>query len=251
MDARLASTSDILEALRDRFTPAVLAEFDDLLSQPGANEWEHPVVVGLVRRCFSLQKHLRRAHDENDPHYLAWAARTLIEIKVFAEYVTASEDHMRRFYQDLFVDGDTALNVATKSLDSLPQDHPGVSPGRKIVEDSHPALKQHSNAINASGLAGYLSPPLLAKSQGIEAEFKMSHTALSKFTHATAASTLAALAPSEFAKQFGPFLQLGADNAVNALASLQQYIQSRRQTGLICNLFAPFRYRYRDLTDTR
>jgi hypothetical protein len=227
--ASLASPDEILTTLSERFTPDALAEFDSLLASPGATEWEHPVIVGLACRCFNLQKHLRRAHEESDPQYLAWAARTLVEIKVFAEFVSSSKENMRRFFQDLFVDGNTALKVASKSLDLLPADHPGVPPGRKIVDDSRPALKQYSDANAACGLEGFLSPALLAKSQGIEAEFKMSHTALSKFTHATAASTLMALAPSERSNQFSPFLQLGADNAVSALNKLQQYIRSRGQ----------------------
>ena len=227
--ASLASPDELLATLSERFTPDALAEFDSLLASPGVTEWEHPVIVGLARRCFNLQKHLRRAHEESDPHYLASAARTLVEVNVFTEYVTSSEEQMRRFYQDLFVDGNTALNAATKSLDLLPHDHQGVAEGRKIVDNSRPALKEHSDANEASGLKGFLSLASLAQSQGSDAEFRMANTALSRFTHATAASILAGLAPAELAKQFGSFLQLGADNAVDALVKLQQYVQYRQQ----------------------
>ena len=223
----LAAVDELLKVLSDRFTPAVLAEFDVLLNEPCENSWENPVIVGLARRCFSLQSHLRRANDECDPHYLAWAARSLLELNIFAGFVTSSEANMRRFYLDLFVDGCTALNVASKSLDLLSADHTSIPVGRKIVEDSRPALTEHSDAREASTLASYLSPSVLAKSQGIEAEFRMSHTALSKFAHTTAASTFAALARLELASQFGPFLQLGVDNALSALTKLQRYVASQ------------------------
>lgn len=98
--------------------------------------------------------HLRRCYAESDVHHTTWAARTLLEIRMFAEYITSSSENMRRFYQDLYVDGEHALDVASKVLDKIPDD-PTTPVAREFLEQAIPLVQTRSEAADASELEAY------------------------------------------------------------------------------------------------
>jgi hypothetical protein len=89
-------------------------------------------------------------------HYTAWAARTLLEIRLFAEYVTSSNENMHRFSQDFFVEGARALSVTSKVLDKIPDD-PSTPIGKEFLEQSIPLVKTHSDAADVSELEAILA----------------------------------------------------------------------------------------------
>src|ERR1039457_717162 len=159
-----------LAVLDTRFTPKILDTCNRIRQMNTDKPWRNDVIVGLVRRCYDLQKHLRRGYAESDEHYLAWAARTLLELKVWTEYVTKSEDNLKRFFQDMYVDGSTGFQVATKSLVKL-DDHPLKTESQRILDDAKPDLVAKLAAADVGESEKYLRPGDVAKQLGLEAEF--------------------------------------------------------------------------------
>jgi hypothetical protein len=54
---------------------------------------------------------------------MAWAARTLLELKIWSVYVTESDANLKRFYQDMYVDANSAFKAGEKAVSAL-EEHP-------------------------------------------------------------------------------------------------------------------------------
>ena len=215
----------LLETLANRFTPRIL-DACKLIHQTRTDKpWQTDVIAGLASRCYELQRHLRRGYAEFDAHYMAWAARTLLELKVWTEYVTKSEDNLKRFFQDMYVDGSTGFQVATKSLVKL-DDHPLKTESQRILDDAKPDLVAKLAAADVGESEKYLRPGDVAKQLGLEAEFDVANMTFSKWAHASAFSVLLPLyAEGKPDSKNEMFLMMGTCNAVLVIEALAAYVR--------------------------
>ena len=214
-----------LAVLDTRFTPKILDTCNRIRQMNTDKPWRNDVIVGLVRRCYDLQKHLRRGYAESDEHYLAWAARTLLELKVWTEYVTKSEENLKRFSQDMYVDANTAFRVGAKATAAL-DEHPLKAASKKILDDTKPDLMAKLAAAEVSESERYLRPSDVAKQLGLEIEFDIANMTFSKWAHATAQSVLLPVyAEGKPDSKIGLFLMMGAGNALLVIEKLSDYLK--------------------------
>jgi hypothetical protein len=219
---------DVLLAVLDAwFTPKILDTCKKIRQTNTDKPWQNDVVVGLARQCYALQKHLRRGYQESDAHYMAWAARTLLELKVWAEFVTKSEDNLKRFYQGMYVDASTAFQVGAKATAAL-DDHPLKAAGQKILDNAKPDLIAKLEAAEVSESERYLRPSDVAKQLALEIEFNIANMTFSKWAHATAQSVLLPLyAEGKPDSKDTLFLMMGTGNAVLVIEKLTDYLKKR------------------------
>jgi hypothetical protein len=217
----------LLAILEARFTPKILDTCDEIRQTNTDKPWQNDIIVGLARRCYNLQKHLRRGYAESDEHYMAWAARTLLELKVWTEYVTVSEDNLRRFFQDMYVDARTAFQVGAKATAGL-DDHPLKAASQKILDNAKPDLGAKLEGAEVSESERYLRLSDVAKELALEIEFSIANMTFSKWAHATAQSVLLPVyAEGKPDSKDRLFLMMGAGNAVLVIEKLSDYLKKR------------------------
>jgi len=159
------------------------------LDSPEAPFWYSNVFIGLANETLRLQFHLKRAHAKSEPNYLCWAARTLLELRVWALYIVSSEANAKRFHQDQYIDGLTALGAMDKAATKVT----GAA-DRTLLTTTAQALRAQIKPKTEEAGVGrsdrYLSPRAIAKEVGIEAEFDLHNVLVSKLVHATGYSVL-------------------------------------------------------------
>ena len=154
--------------------------------------------------------------------------RTLLELKVWTEYVTQSEENLKRFYQDMYVDASTAFQVGVKATAAL-GDHPLKAASNKILDNAKPDLiAKLSAADDVSESERYLRPSAVARQLGLEIEFNIANMTFSKWAHATAQSVLLPLyAEGKPDSKDTLFLMMGTGNAVLVIEKLTDYLKKR------------------------
>jgi len=90
-----AEVQRLLNALDTRFSRTALLRCNELI---GYDSPEHPfwhlnVFIGIVYETLKMQFHLKRAYKERELNYLAWAARNLLELRVWSLYTAKSEQN--------------------------------------------------------------------------------------------------------------------------------------------------------------
>jgi hypothetical protein len=214
----------ILSVLSARFTPKSLETCELVLQEASFEHNEAATVVAFIaRRCHNLQQHLTRGFAEGDIQYLAWAARTLFELKVFSEFVMQSDENRKRFIKDAFVDASSAMQVAYQTVATLLDEQTKIE-GQKLLEQIKPDLTAKLENAGVTPSDKYLHVAALAKNLGIEAEYRIVNMLLSKFTHTTG---LSVILPFETEKKVATaresFLLLGAMNALHTINRLSDY----------------------------
>jgi hypothetical protein len=141
------------------------------------------LLVSLLKSTLRVYNHLRNGW-QSDSTYTAWACRNLLELRIFAKFITISSDNRKRFMGDLIVDCEQKTKALTK-LAFL------VTPELSTdYDDPHPEIIQNMrNKLDFQG-KDYLSPMNLAKQLGLEDDFQLMHKLCSKQVHPTAQSIL-------------------------------------------------------------
>ena len=147
--------------------------------------WELQVVSGLFSSMFSEFGALERGHQS--AHYrlgpqMAWHARNLLEIQVWAAYCATGSTHSRRLYED-------AGRDAVQILQAFMRWGAIVGTGddwlAALAEDEQDL--RMSAAVESVSLDGsYLSVAVAAKECGLETHYRLGNKFLSKFAHPTA-----------------------------------------------------------------
>jgi hypothetical protein len=173
------------EALKklDRRYEQILQFSLDLTTLPPQQEaWFLQIMLGLLTDTSFAYQQLKVGLDKSES-LLAWAARNLLELNIWAQYVTASCEQAERFYQDWVIDG--------SELFQSPQDwrvEDGEPPDRvtwALVE----SMKKPKTDCGLPAMASYLRVGDVASGR-LEEEFKQMNRVYSKFVHPTAWSIL-------------------------------------------------------------
>ena len=227
MDPQEPDPRALLAILEARFTPRILEACKKIRQTQTDTPWYNDVLVGLALRCYSLQEHLKRGYKESDAHYMSWAARTLLELKVWSVYVTTSEDNVKRFHQDMYVDANTAFRVGTKTSAAL-EDHPLKTAGQSILHGIEWDLKAKLQAAEVSESQTYLNPRTVAKHLHLDIEFDIANMTFSKWAHATGQSVLLPLYETgKPNSKCDLFLLMGTQNAVLIIETLTTHLKER------------------------
>ena len=86
--------------------------------------------AGLLISATSAQKHLRLGFEHRDISHVCWAARTLLELFVWADFCRADKENARRFYQDAMRDLNGTMVTFQQLLDVI-----DVTPEQRMMID--------------------------------------------------------------------------------------------------------------------
>jgi hypothetical protein len=204
--------------LNRRFNKEIYVKSLDLikLDSPEAPFWHSNVFIGLANETMKMQFHLKRAYAEAEPNYLCWAARTLLELRVWALYVVRSEPNARRFHQDQFIDALTALGAMDRAAGKVTRDAERTLL-TTVSETLRTELKPKIDEAGVGPKDGFLSPRVIAREVGLEAEFDLHNSIVSKLVHATGFSVLVAQDDDSKRLTMDWTFKYAATNALNIL----------------------------------
>lgn len=185
--------SAIMAELNRRFSIVIHTRNSELIERdsPETPFWYLNVFISLAHEAMKMQFHAKRAFQEGEMNYLAWAARNLLELRVWTLYATESRQNALRFHQDQFVDGLSALRSLEKSAQKLPREEDAQCV-KKIAAGLRPQMEQHATVAGVDDSLPYLSPKYLAKQLNLEGEFEIYNVLCSKMLHSTGYSVLVA-----------------------------------------------------------
>lgn len=210
----------VVRQLDARFTDLIYLRCQELLKQKEEDFWYHNIFIGLAMQTLKAQYHLKKAYcpPNDELCYLAWACRMLLELKVWTLYVIASEQNAKRFSQDQFVDGNTALQAVQRALAAIPP-APGTDEVQRTVAEMESQLKVKMDEAGVSYKDPFLSIKRVAKEVGLEVEYNVANVMFSKFVHATAFSVLVSVDTVDY------MFVMGAQNAFFILDTLSAHLR--------------------------
>jgi hypothetical protein len=151
--------------------------------------WHWQVFAGLLISATSAQKHLRLGFEHRDISHVCWAARTLLELFVWADFCRADKENARRFYQDAMRDLNGTMVTFQQLLDVI-----DVTPEQRMMIDD---TQEGSEDLS---VRGGLAPQNTKFTQVADAAdkigrgpwFRKANKILSKLVHPTAFAVVTA-----------------------------------------------------------
>jgi hypothetical protein len=140
-------------------------------------------------------RHLTRAADGNY-EYLGWCSRNLLELLVWATFVTKSKENARRLFDDYIIDTEH-LVASLRNLLLLfgAKGHPDVDRNLADLAFQSAVLHEEREKSTLSDETRYLEVGKVAKDLGMGHTFSSLNRVLSKLAHPTSLSILLALPP--------------------------------------------------------
>jgi len=215
-DAAKIATSGRWNALTDR-----LKEMAD--SPAPDNVWFVQLFMALCSKVFSEYLLLKQAYEEGnakDVSLLAWRARNLMELSIWAVYCARSRKNARRLYEDAGRDVTGGFGAFKKWGEATAQDAEWFASGVT-------ALQSLSNSAQAAGIesltGSFVEVREAVKQTGFEHHFKLYNKFLSKFCHPTAIQILSTPDEAMQAVLRDTFFSQGCLFFTGAFTALEQY----------------------------
>ena len=220
---------DLLRLLDDRFTTRVIQRCKEIRASNLEDDWYRDVFAGLILRTRQIQLILKRTFREGgDIGVLAWAARTLLELKLWACFAATSRDNAMRFSKDMYIDCFTAHRAISKGIDALEQ-HPFKAEIELMHADTLVSLKPKMEAAGVTEKDPYLVLRPIARDTGWTAEYEAAIVTLSKYVHATALSVMRPVYKPKGLESAEDVFLMGAQNALYILDHISKHL---KQVGL-------------------
>jgi hypothetical protein len=203
---------------------AVNAAIGKLAANPGLdNEWYVQLFGSLCYQVFSEYRLLKNAYAEkreSDASLLAWRARNLLELSVWALYFTKSRENARRLYEDAGRDVLDILRAFEQWGRATAQSTDWLRPLTSEKQD----LSQRAEAEGIETLEGsYKRVADAAKDCGFE-YYSLSFKMLSKFAHPTAMQIVGAPDEAKHALQRDCFFSQGCLFFTGAFVALEGHL---------------------------
>jgi hypothetical protein len=196
---------------------AMNAAIKALAAPPGAaNTWQVEVLGGLCFQVFNEYLRLQDAASAErlDPSLLAWRARNLLELSVWATYFGRSRDNARRLYEDAGRDVKDLL----EKMEKAGQAADSVS---VIAEGKNDLLQRAANEGIETLDGKYMRVDTAANECGLKDLFNTMNKLLSKFTHPTAMQILGTADEAKQTLQRDVFYGLGCLFFIGAFTALE------------------------------
>ncbi len=148
-------------------------------------DWRVQVLAGLCAQVFVEYKQVRKVFEREDEYCsaIAWYARNLLELYVWAKYCTASEENARVFYEDEVRDSLDLVNQIETWGETTKQGADWLA----IFPPAKDRLKKNADLQGIEDLDdNYSRIAKIAREMGIHLEFGVSNKLLSKYAHPTA-----------------------------------------------------------------
>jgi len=161
-----------------------------LAHAPGLRpHWWIQVMGGLLSKVFTEYLSLKQSFDDKgEPSLLAWRARNLLELSIWSQYCSKTEEHAHRVYEDAGRDEIGIYEEFSKWGTATSKDQDFLD----IFSEASKNLEQRAMKEGISSLDGKFKEVAdAAKELGLWHHYKVSNRMLSKFAHPTALSILA------------------------------------------------------------
>lgn len=196
---------------------------EELAANPGqGNEWHVQVLASLLSESFG--EYLKLKHAFDDPRYddsvLAWLARNLLELVVWALYCEKSEANARRLYKDFGSDQIGIYNAFEKwgTANGEPEEF------LKLFSTAKQDLIQRATREGIVVDEDFKRVNEAAAECGLGNHFSLSFKMLSKFAHPTALRILGASDVAKAARRREVFFAWGCLFFRGAFESLQKQL---------------------------
>ena len=157
---------------------------------PSDQRWWGQLLTGLCSRIFYEYLALKRANEQRNASneaLLAWRARNLLELSVWAHFCIKKDD-ARRFFDDAGKDTNEIISAFEKWGKSMNSEPTWFEPARHARSE----LRERALGRGVSSIDGtYIKVSRAADEIGIKDHFDVSWKLLSKFAHPTAMTILA------------------------------------------------------------
>jgi hypothetical protein len=223
----------LIESLERRF--GGLQQFVPVLEKCANLEAWHSNVIGAIPLRARLNfSHLKIAAGAGY-EYLGWSSRNLLELLVWALYVTASKEKARRFFEDYIIDTeDLIVHLRCLLRTICDSSHPAVQYQVELLAQQGALLEQERERSCLSRQSKYLGSGRIAKEVGMGERFSSINRILSKVTHPTSLSILLALPPNADASLRTFILKMGLVSAKDCMDVMcEHYDQLGIDTHLI------------------
>jgi hypothetical protein len=200
--------------------------------------WHEKVLTGLNQTALFSYQNLLSAWRQKGLSATAWAARNLLETRIWTEYVTVSKGNARRFYLDWLNDSRELLDKACSYGGSIdPEQWRVTSPYADLdfgeataqtARDWLGDLRSSSELVDED----YLRVSSIAKELGHAARFASLNKLLSKYVHPTAFSVLST--PSDGSRYNSATFMLveGSTECARCLTFLNDFLK-RENLGMV------------------
>jgi hypothetical protein len=176
----------LLAETRARFDQ-VLAFLPALEQCEARERWHRVVFKGLLLEAEHGFCNVLEALNTGDLRRLAWATRSLMEIKLWSKYVIISEDNARRLDREYDVD----LKNIWRVFEPIFSSEPGRAILSQIIPEFDKAVEGRMAELGWTENEQYTRMKKLATEVGLVKEYETVNTLLSKLVHATGLSILA------------------------------------------------------------
>lgn len=219
----VAQANDIRESGRWK---ALNERIKQMASKPSpGDEWYVQVFGQLCYQILLEYSSLKRAYDDRqngDSSLLAWRARNLLELSVWATYFAKSRDNARRLYEDAGRDVQDLLS----NFEAWGQKQAQPAEWLNSLADSKSELAGRAANEGIETLdARYMRVEKAAAESGLGEAYKMNSKLLSKFVHPTAMQILGVAEDATIVAQREMFFGMGClffTGAFSALEALDQ-----------------------------
>lgn len=182
------------------------------------------MVAAVMLRTRGNFYHLVYAYDNsNSVELISWAARNLVELAVWAKYVTASEENWKTMWLDQLIDADEFA----RSVADFIRLHTGDG---EILRQLDPFLAAAKKARADNGLADtqrYKSVASAAADVGHTSEYKALNKLLSKLVHPTALSIMLVMDNEGQQGLKNWVTSLGINYAHDALTTIIEFFRAK------------------------
>ncbi len=197
-----------------------------MADKPGAgNEWYVQLFGQLCYQVLSEYNSLKHTYDEKqngDASLLAWRARNLLELSVWATYFTKSRDNARRLYEDAGRDAHELVGIFEMWGQKSGESSDWLSPlASGKIDLTARAAREGITTLDVP----YMGVDDAAADSGLKDHYKIMSKMLSKFVHPTALQILGIIDDAKLSLQRECFFSLGClffTGAFSALENLKQ-----------------------------
>jgi hypothetical protein len=204
-----------------------LSPFVPVLEKCGCLEAWHSNIVGAIPLRARLNYgHLKGAEGANY-EYLGWCCRNLIELLIWALYVTTSKENARRLFEDYIIDTEHLITNLRNLLHIFAAEpHPEVDRNLETLARQESILRQERAQSSLPVDSKYLDVGRIAKEVGMAKTFASMNRILSKLAHPTSLSLLLVLPPDSDAQLRTFMFRMGLISAKDCLDVLCEYLKS-------------------------
>jgi hypothetical protein len=187
--------------------------------------WYLNVFIGISGEALKMQYHLKRARQECEVNYIAWAARNILELRIWTLFASSSRENALRFHKDQYVDGLSAVRAMERAAQRVPRDVDAECL-RAAANVLRKPMEERAKLEGVDESLPFLSAKVLSKQFQLDGEFEVFQVLCSKLLHSTGFSVLVAQNRDQRESTVDNIFRFGAMYALSILDELNSHLKA-------------------------